>query len=132
MSFPSFLIYRNCKRLCEYEEIEISSKAADVTVNNKEDFCLNFVQEFGLSTVLASVLPSCCKHISIFCRKGIFNVGIWVTAAVHVIRIPPLPPSPLPPLFPSSSHMGDCVVGGGLFSPYFNSGTCTSMYSCVI
>jgi hypothetical protein len=37
MSFPSFLTYRNCKRLCEFEEIEISSKAVDVTVNNKEE-----------------------------------------------------------------------------------------------
>jgi len=45
--FSSFLLYRNCKRLREFEEIEISSKAVDVTVNNKEenseDFCLDFV-----------------------------------------------------------------------------------------
>ncbi len=34
--FSSFLLYRNCKRLREFEEIEISSKAAEVTVNNKE------------------------------------------------------------------------------------------------
>ncbi len=52
--FSSFLLYRNCKRLREFEEREISSKAVEVTVtvNNKEenshDFCLDFVQEFGL------------------------------------------------------------------------------------
>jgi hypothetical protein len=49
--FSSLLPYRNSKRLREFEEIEISSKAAEVTVNNKaknsEDFCLDFVQEFG-------------------------------------------------------------------------------------
>ncbi len=32
-----FLLYRNCKRLREFEEIEISSKAVDVTGNNKEE-----------------------------------------------------------------------------------------------
>jgi hypothetical protein len=40
------------KRLREFEEIEISSKALAVTVNNKEeiseDFCLDFIQEFSL------------------------------------------------------------------------------------
>jgi hypothetical protein len=35
--FSSFFLYRNCKRLREFEEIEISSKPVDVTVNNKED-----------------------------------------------------------------------------------------------
>jgi hypothetical protein len=33
----SFLLYRNCKILRELEEIEISSKAVEVTVNNKEE-----------------------------------------------------------------------------------------------
>ncbi len=51
--FSSFLLYRNCNRLREFEEIEISSKAVEETVNNKEenseDFCQDFVQEFGLS-----------------------------------------------------------------------------------
>jgi hypothetical protein len=28
----SFLLYRNCKRLREFKEIEISSKAVEVTV----------------------------------------------------------------------------------------------------
>jgi hypothetical protein len=32
--FSSFLHYRNCKRLREFEEIEISGKAVEVTVNN--------------------------------------------------------------------------------------------------
>ncbi len=45
--------YRNCNRLREFEEIEISSKAVEETVNkkeeNSEDFCQNFVQEFSLS-----------------------------------------------------------------------------------
>ncbi len=36
ISFSSFLLYRNCKRLRESEEIETSSKAVEVTVNNKE------------------------------------------------------------------------------------------------
>jgi hypothetical protein len=41
---------RNCRRLREFEEIEISKQ---VPVNSKDenssDFCLDFVQEFGLS-----------------------------------------------------------------------------------
>jgi hypothetical protein len=45
-------LYRNCKRLRDFEEIEIAGKAVEVTVNNKEensyDFCLDFIQEFGL------------------------------------------------------------------------------------
>ncbi len=49
--FSAFLLYRNCKRLREFDKIEISSKAVEVTVNNKEenseDFCLDFVQEGG-------------------------------------------------------------------------------------
>jgi hypothetical protein len=49
----SLLPYRNSKRLRDFEEIEISSKAAEVTVINKaensEDFCLHFVQEFRAS-----------------------------------------------------------------------------------
>jgi hypothetical protein len=50
----SFLLYRNCNRLHEFEEIEISSKAVKVTVINKvekeksSDFCL----DFGLGTQL--------------------------------------------------------------------------------
>jgi hypothetical protein len=35
--FSSFLLYKLFKRLCEFEEIEISSKAIEVTVNNKEE-----------------------------------------------------------------------------------------------
>ncbi len=35
--FSSLLLYRNCKRLREFEEVEISSKAVEVTVNNKEE-----------------------------------------------------------------------------------------------
>jgi hypothetical protein len=35
--FSSFLLYRNCKRLREFEEMAISSKAVEVTVNNKEE-----------------------------------------------------------------------------------------------
>ncbi len=34
--FSSYLHYRNCKRLREFEEKEISSKAVEVIVNNKE------------------------------------------------------------------------------------------------
>ncbi len=51
--FSSFLLYRNCNRLREFAEIEISSKAVGETVNNKEenseDFCQDFVQEFSLN-----------------------------------------------------------------------------------
>ncbi len=57
--FSSFLLFslqklnwRNCKRLQEFEEIEIARQAVEVTVNSKEEnsseFCLDFVQEFGL------------------------------------------------------------------------------------
>ncbi len=38
--FSSFLLYRNFKRLREFEEMEISSKAVEViemTVSNKEE-----------------------------------------------------------------------------------------------
>jgi hypothetical protein len=35
--FSFFLLSRNCKRLREYEEIEISRKAVEVTVNNKKE-----------------------------------------------------------------------------------------------
>jgi hypothetical protein len=49
--FSSLLPYRNSKRLRDIKEIEISSKAAEVIVNNKEEnfeeFCMDFVQEFG-------------------------------------------------------------------------------------
>jgi hypothetical protein len=46
-------LYRNCRRLREFEEIEISrQRLLEVTMNNKEenseDFCLDFVKEFGL------------------------------------------------------------------------------------
>ncbi len=45
---------RNCKRLREFEEIEISRQMGEVTVNSKEEntyyFCLDFVQELGLRT----------------------------------------------------------------------------------
>ncbi len=35
--FSYFFLYRNCKRLREFEEIKIASKAVEVTVNNKEE-----------------------------------------------------------------------------------------------
>ncbi len=37
IKFYSFLLYRNCQRLREFEEIEISSKVVEVTVNNKQE-----------------------------------------------------------------------------------------------
>ncbi len=37
ISFSSFLLYRNCKWLREFEEKEISSKAVEETVNNKKE-----------------------------------------------------------------------------------------------
>jgi hypothetical protein len=33
----SFLLYRNCKRLCDFEETEISFANVEVTVNSKEE-----------------------------------------------------------------------------------------------
>ncbi len=44
--FSSFLLYRNCKRLREFEEIEISSKAVEVTVNNNEENLQTFVSGY--------------------------------------------------------------------------------------
>ncbi len=41
--FSSFLPYRNSKRLRDFEKIEISSKAAEVTVNNKRKALKTFV-----------------------------------------------------------------------------------------
>jgi hypothetical protein len=37
IKFSSFLLYTNCKRLREFEEIRIPNKAVEVTVNNKEE-----------------------------------------------------------------------------------------------
>jgi hypothetical protein len=49
----SFLLYKKCKRLREFEGIKFSSKAVEVTANNKEEnFCLGFVQQFDLRTQL--------------------------------------------------------------------------------
>jgi hypothetical protein len=58
----SFLFYcvkeksRNCKRLKKYKS---QGKAVEVTVNSKEEnsynFCLDYVQEFGLCTI--RILP---------------------------------------------------------------------------
>jgi hypothetical protein len=63
VGFSFFLLYRNYKRLCEFEEIEISRQSCrEVTVNNKEDSggnsqdsCLDFVPEFGFCTFTLSV-----------------------------------------------------------------------------
>jgi hypothetical protein len=48
----AFLLYRNRKRWCEFEETEISSKAVAVTCalqgGKPLDFYLDFVREFGL------------------------------------------------------------------------------------
>jgi hypothetical protein len=35
--FPSFLLYRDCKRLLEFEEIESQCKAVEVTLNSNEE-----------------------------------------------------------------------------------------------
>jgi hypothetical protein len=60
--FPPFCcsvteLLRHCKRLREFEEIELSRQAIELTVNSKEensqDFCLDFVQEFGLMAVIS-------------------------------------------------------------------------------
>jgi hypothetical protein len=43
MWFSSFLLYRNCKRLREFEKREISSRAVEVTVKYKEEKLITFV-----------------------------------------------------------------------------------------
>jgi hypothetical protein len=46
--------YRNCKRLREFEEIDILMQSRKGDSENKEnysDFCLDFVQELGLGTL---------------------------------------------------------------------------------
>jgi hypothetical protein len=35
--FPSFLFYKNCKRLRVFKETEISRQNVEVTVNSKEE-----------------------------------------------------------------------------------------------
>ncbi len=56
--------YSNCKRLREFEKIEISMQAVELTVNvnskeeNSYDFCLDFVREFGLSTKLLEIVEN--------------------------------------------------------------------------
>ncbi len=54
----------------DFEDIEISCKAVEVTVNNKEDFCLDFVQEFGL----------CIER-----RAACLNEG-WSRSRVYMLR----------------------------------------------
>ncbi len=60
--FPPFSFTEIVRGLHEFEEIEISSKAAEVTVNNREDssedFCLGFDQKFGLWCALYFPHPS--------------------------------------------------------------------------
>jgi hypothetical protein len=56
----AFLLCINCKRLREFEEIEISSKAVEVTVNNKEensyDFVKNSTSVYSSFSLFSSVL----------------------------------------------------------------------------
>ncbi len=40
------LLYRNCKRLREFEETESQAKTLEVTVNNKEENSLDFLSGF--------------------------------------------------------------------------------------
>ncbi len=51
--FSSFLLYRLCNRLRGFEEIEISSKAVEETVNNKEENS-EFYKN-GFSATLSSI-----------------------------------------------------------------------------
>ncbi len=48
---PFFLLYRNCKRLREFEEIGISSKAVEVAVNNKSKTLRTFVRTSSRNSV---------------------------------------------------------------------------------
>ncbi len=43
---PFYFTEKNCKRLREFKEIEISSKAVDVTVNNKVENSLGLLSGF--------------------------------------------------------------------------------------
>jgi hypothetical protein len=73
IGFSSFLLYRNRKRLREFEEIETLGKAVEVTVNNKEEnssvFCLDFVEEFGLRTTK--------RHLKTLSSGGKFKVVLF-------------------------------------------------------
>ncbi len=84
--FSSFLLYSNCKRLCEFEEIEISSKVVSMTVNNKKenslDFCLNFVQEFGLRVTVNSKEENSWDFCLDFVREFSLSTLINVRRAV--------------------------------------------------
>ncbi len=44
--FSPFLLYRNCKRLREFEEIEYQGKAVEVTVNGKEEKLFRLLSGF--------------------------------------------------------------------------------------
>ncbi len=63
--------WRNCKRLREFKEIEISRQSCRDDLNSEEgnswDFCLYFVQEFGLWTVYTSILYYVYKRVNLFC-----------------------------------------------------------------
>jgi hypothetical protein len=56
--FPFFLLSRNCKRLREYEEIEISSKAVEVTYKKKtlKTFVWILSKTFDSAKVLFNLL----------------------------------------------------------------------------
>ncbi len=49
--FPHFSLYRNCKRLREFEEIGISSKSVEVAVNNKSKTLKTFVRTSSKNSV---------------------------------------------------------------------------------
>jgi hypothetical protein len=55
---------RNCERLRELEEIEISRQDCEQQGENSEDFCLHFVQEFGLWSQRVSPPPPVWKEES--------------------------------------------------------------------
>jgi hypothetical protein len=50
---------RNCKRLLDFEEIEVNVNSKE---ENSSDFCLDFVQEFGLYTSVGSAATNGSKQ----------------------------------------------------------------------
>ncbi len=61
-------VYRNCKRLREFEEYKSVGKAVEETVNSKDenskDFCLDVAPELGHQPdVLGNLPPSVCPFL---------------------------------------------------------------------
>ncbi len=75
----SFSFTETVRGLCEFEEIEVLSKAVEVTVDKKEensyDFCLNFIQGFGHRTTKRFLTLSLAAPFAPPCLEALGLIG---------------------------------------------------------